>query len=177
MTSTAPVDHPGRQYAVEFTLAQGFAVQSIVKDLVETPVNILWEVTDADGSAFSSDLQTAIQSQFPDQTVTVFPGIVDVCTGLATFSVVIECVRLDEDPVTLLQLKYNAGRDLVINPSFLSTPPTDQFAFMKRQDAVSGVATTDVLCTDVANRGWENNDKSNSFETWGPPGSTHNTLE
>lgn len=176
-TSTAPVDQPGRQYGLSFVLAQGFAVQSIVKDLVESPVNIVWDVNDTDASQFSSNLQAALQSQFPGQTVTVFPGSVDPCTGLATFNIVIQCVRLDQDPTTLLQLKYNAGRDLIINPSFVATPPQSQFAFMKREDATSGVTTADVLCTDTANRGWETNDKSNSFETWGPPGSSQNVFE
>lgn len=176
--STAPVDQPGRMYDTTLTIAQGFAVQGIIRDLVDTPVNILWEVTDPDGTQFATNLQTALQSQFPGQTVTVTPGVVDPCSGgTADFAIHIECLRLDQDPTTLLQLRYNAGRDLIINPAFLANPPTNQFAFMKRQDGVSPVASVDVQCTNIANRGWETNDKANSFETWGPPGSGQNTFE
>lgn len=176
--STAPVDQPGRMYDTTLTIAQGFAVQGIVNDLVDTPVNVLWEVTDPDGTQFAANLQTALQSQFPGQTVTVTPGVVDPCSGgTADFAIHIECLRLDQDPPNLLQLRYNAGRDLIINPAFLASPPTSQFAFMKRQDGASPVATVDVLCTNTANRGWETNDKANSFETWGPPGSGQNTFE
>ncbi|MGW1989582.1 hypothetical protein [Embleya sp. NPDC001921] len=176
--STAPVDQPGRMYDTVLTLAQGFPVQALVKDLVETPLNILWEVTDPDGTAFAADLQTALQSQFPGQTVTVTPGVVDVCAGgTADFAIHVECLRIDQNPPTLLQLKYNSGRDLIINPAYLSTPPQNQFAFLKRQDGVSPVAVADVNCTNIANRGWETNDKSASFETWGPPGSGQNVLE
>lgn len=175
--STAPVDQPGRMYDTVLTLAQGFAVQALVKDLVETPLNILWEVTDPTGAQFASDLQTAIQSQFPGQTVTVTPGAVDPCLGgTAGFAVHIECLRIDQNPPSLLQLKYNSGRDLIINPAFLSTPATGQFAFLKRQDGTSGVSTGSVLCTNVANKGWETNDFRNSFETWGPPGSAVNVA-
>ncbi|MEV3895306.1 hypothetical protein [Streptomyces anulatus] len=180
--STAPVDQPGRMYDATFSLAQGFNVQSIVKDLVDTPVNITWEVTDPDATQFVTDLQTAIQSQFPGQTVTVTPSVVDPCTGLADFAVHIECLRLDQNPTTLLQLKYNSGRDVIINPAFLSTPPiVDNGAaqFLGRQDApATGPAAGGPLvnCTDIANRGWETNDRYGSFEAWGPPGNAYNTL-
>lgn len=175
--STAAVDQPGRMYDTVLTLGQGFAVQSLVKDLVETPLNIVWEVTDPTGVEFASTLQTAVQSQFPGQTVTVTPGAVDPCLGgTADFAVHIECLRIDQNPPTLLQLKYNSGRDLIINPAFLSAPNTGQFAFLKRQDAASGVTSGDVLCTNVAGKGWETNDVRNSFETWGPPGSNTNVA-
>ncbi|MCY0957737.1 hypothetical protein [Streptomyces sp. H27-H5] len=175
--STGQVDQPGRMYDTTLTIAQGFAVQSLINDLVDTPLNIVWEVTDPDGTAFAADLQAALQSQFPGQTVTVTPGAVDPCAGgAADFAVHIECLRLDQDPPNLLQFRYNGGRDLIINPAFLSVPDTGQFAFLKRQDGVSGVATGDVLCTNVANRGWETNDINQSFETWGPPSSTQNVL-
>lgn len=173
--STAPVDQPGRMYDTTLTIAQGFAVQGIVNDLVDTPVNVLWEVTDPDGTQFAANLQTALQSQFPGQTVTVTPGVVDPCSGgTADFAIHIECLRLDQDPPNLLQLRYNGGRDLIINPAFLSTPPLNNIGFLKRQDQASPVATADVLCTNVANRGWETNDINNSFETWGAPGSPFN---
>lgn len=176
--STGQVDQPGRMYDTVLNLGQGFAVQALVKDLVETPLNITWQVTDPDGTQFATDLQTALQSQFPGQTVTVTPGAVDPCNGgTAPFAVHIECLRIDQNPPSLLQFKYNAGRDLIINPAFLANPPTNQFAYMKRQDGASPVASVDVQCTNVANRGWENNDKSNAFETWGPPGSGQNLLE
>lgn len=175
--STAPVDQPGRMYDTVLTLGQGFAVQSLVKDLVETPLNIVWEVTDPTGAAFASTLQTAIASQFAGQTVTVTPGAVDPCTGgTATFAVHIECLRIDQTPPSLLQFKYNSGRDLIVNPAFLSTPNTGQFAFLKRQDGASSVSTGSVLCTNVANKGWQTNDIRNSFETWGPPGSAQNVA-
>ncbi|WP_327385067.1 hypothetical protein [Streptomyces sp. NBC_01207] len=180
--STAPVDQPGRMYDVTFTLAQGFNVQSIVKDLVETPVNITWEVTDPDASAFVTALQTAIQSQFAGQTVTVTPGVVDPCTGLADFAVHIECLRIDQNPPTLLQLKYNAGRDAIVNPAFLSTPPMADNGgaqFLMRQDNPGSTPfgdSGDVNCTDTANRGWETNDRYGSFEVWGPPGNIYNTA-
>lgn len=180
--STAPVDQPGRMYDTVLTMAQGFAVQGLVKDLVDTPLNITWQVTDPDGTQFASDLQTALQSQFPGQTVTVTPGAVDVCAGgTAGFAVHIECLRLDQSPPSLLQFRYNAGRDLVINPGFVTTPPmapTDPLTFVKRADVVGGAGTRDVLCTSVANRGWETNDSNRAFELWGtPPGSPQNVVE
>lgn len=179
--STAPVDQPGRMYDTTLTMAQGFAVQGLVKDLVDTPLNIIWEVTDPDGTQFAADLQTAVQSQFPGQTVTVTPGAVDPCAGgTADFAVHIECLRLDQNPPTLLQFRYNSGRDLVINPAFLTNPPmtpADPLTFVKREDVVGGAGTRDVLCTSVADRGWETNDNNLSFELWGPPGSPQNSLE
>ncbi len=180
-TSTAPVDQPGRMYDATFQLAQGFNVQAIVKDLVETPVNITWQVTDPDATQFVTDLQTAIQSQFAGQTVTVTPSAVDACTGLATFAVHIECLRIDQSPPTLLQLKYNSGKDAIINPAFLSTPgvpDNGQASFLGRQDApATGPAAGGPLvdCTSVTDVGWSTNDRYGSFEGWGLPGNIYNT--
>ncbi|MFF4391444.1 hypothetical protein ACFY0G_32345 [Streptomyces sp. NPDC001552] len=178
--SSGQVEQPGRMFDTTLNLAQGFAVQGLVRDLVDTPLNIIWEVTDPDGTQFAAALQTALQSQFPGQSVTVTPGVIDPCGGTSPFTVHIECLRLDQSPPELLQFRYNAGRDLVQNPSFNTTPPTaptDPLTFVKRADVVGGGGTRDVLCTSVANRGWETNDNNLTFELWGiPPGSPQNVA-
>lgn len=171
-TDSTTEDVPGRQYDLSFDLAQGFAVEALLIDLTEFALNIAWEVTDPDASEFSADLQAAIQSQFPGATVTVTPpAITTTCGAPETFSVHIECLSLDEDPPTLVQLRYNAGRDLIQNPAYNETPPVADcdnfgdpvpgFHLIRRQD---NGGTLD--CTSVANRGWETNDDGETFELW-----------
>lgn len=171
-TSTATVDQPGRMYDLTFPLGIGFGVQGIVKDLVDTPVSIVWQVTDPDAAEFMADLQAAIQSQFAGQTVTVQAAApVDQCNGTAQFAVHIECLRIDQSPPTLLQLRYNDGRDLILNPTFTTNAPVNDLYQSSRADVPppqpfltnGGI----VDCTDVANRGWETNDRNRSFEGWG----------
>ena len=173
-TSTALVDEPGRQYDLSFTLGIGFDVEGIVKDLVETPVAIEWDIADVDATQFMADLTQALQTQFDDATITVTSGAqVDQCDGVGQFNVHIECLRLDEDPPTLLQLKYNAGRDLVLNPSFLSSNPINDIHDTYREDdalpPTGGVLPNAGFldCTNVANRGWTTNDRARKFEGWG----------
>lgn len=171
-TDSTTEDVPGRQYDLSFDLAQGFAVEALLIDLTEFALNIAWEVTDPDASEFSADLQAAIQSQFPGATVTVTPpAITTTCGAPETFSVHIECLSLDEDPPTLVQLRYNAGRNLIQNPAYNETPPVADcdnfgdpvpgFHLIRRQD---NGGTLD--CTSVANRGWETNDDGETFELW-----------
>ena len=176
-SSTATVDQPGRQYDLNLTIGRGFNVTGILKDLSEAPTNIVWAVTD-DGTQFASDLQAAVGSQFPGATTTVTAGAIDQCTGVGTFAIHIECLRLDQAPPTLVQIKYNAGRDLIQNPAFTTAPPSPSGGFPKRADNVSNPigSTTNVDCTAVANRGWETNDNAEAFELWGNPTTPGNTA-
>ncbi|MFF4292093.1 hypothetical protein ACFY0N_00380 [Streptomyces vinaceus] len=178
--STAQVDNPGRQYDLTFEHGLGFAVTGLVKDLAVSPFNVLWQVTDPDGTQFATDLTTVLQSQFPGSTVTVTPAGVDGCAGTGQFTVHIECLRLDQNPPTLLQLQRNNGRDLVQNAAFTTQPPGvaevgTTPGNIRRSDTPSQGSGTfpdsgTVDCTNIADRGWETNDKIGKFEAWGTPG-------
>lgn len=187
--STATVAEPGRMYDLDLMLAQGFGVEELVIDLTAYPLNIVWEVTDPDGSEFAAQLQAAIQSQFPGETVTVTPPpISGTCGSPEAFHVHIECALLSEEPPTLVQLHYDAGRDLIQNPAYLEDPdisldpcPADGWSspgggirLLHRQDnpnpsTFGNPGPGTIRCTSVANRGWETNDPNASggdFEIW-----------
>lgn len=179
-TSSETTDAPGRMYDLTFSLGQGFAVTGIGRDLTFAPTNVLWSVNDADGSEFIEDLTAAVQSQFPGATVNIAPGTDNRCVdGTQEFSIHIECLRLDQDPPSLVQLRYNGGRDLVLNPAFNETPPLDPpvnqgnygFRLLSRQDDPGpfpgNQPANDANCTNIANRGWETNDIGRTFEIWG----------
>lgn len=123
-SSTATTDQPGRQFDVVLPLAQGFAVQSMLIDLVEYPLNVVWDVADGDASDFTANLQAAISTKFPGQTVTVAPliPILGTCGAPESFTIHIECRLVSESP-SLVQFKYNGGQDLVQNPAYNETPP------------------------------------------------------
>lgn len=173
-TTTGPVDHPGRQYDLALPINQGFAVDSLVVDAVTHPAGITWSIFDVDGSQFATDLQSFIQGRMPaGATVTVNnpnAGATEICGAATPMTVHIECIRLDENPPNLIELVYNGGEDLIRNPGYNTTPPTDlsqfQFYYLQRQDAGGTVN-----CTSVANRGWETNDlggnATRDFEIWG----------
>lgn len=177
--SSTTADVPGRMYDLTFTLGAGFAVTGIIRDLVKAPFNVLWDVNDSTGAQFTTDLQATIQSQFPGQTVTVTQVAPAACDGTGQFAVHIECLRLDQTPPTLLQLEYNAGRDLVQNAPFAETPPLSPpvqngnygYHLLARQDDPGPFPgfppSARANCTNVANRGWETNDVGRTFEIWG----------
>lgn len=183
--SSATVDEPGRMYDASLTLSQGFNVQTIIIDLIEYPANIVWSVEDGDGTQFASDLQAALQSRFPGQTVTVTPPVIlNTCGEPQDFQIHIECFTPTAEAPNLVQLRYNGGRDLIQNPAYLETPPgtgsTDGdctfdgitnfggYKLLRRSDAPGGT----LACTSVPNRGWETNDSLQQFEVWcnGPLG-------
>lgn len=172
-TTTGPVEHPGRTYDIELPINPGFAVESLQVDATNYPANITWAVTDADGAQFATALQGFLAGRFPDQTVTVNnPNAgTPVCGQALPMQVHIECARIDGTPPApdLVELIYNGGRDLVVNPAYLTTPPTNlngpQFVYLRRQDA-GGTLN----CTNIANQGWETNDLGDGnrdFEIWG----------
>lgn len=170
-TSTGPVDHPGRQYDITLPINPGFPVETAVIGGVTHPANITWSIFDTDGDDFAAELETFLQGRIGCGTVTVTnpnSGTV-VCGPAIPMQIHIECCRLDEDPPDLVELIYNGGQDLVQNPAYLTTPPTNlqqfQFHYLRRQDQ-GGTLN----CTSVANRGWETNDDGGDgpdFEIWG----------
>lgn len=181
-TATGPVEHPGRIYDIDLPINPGFAVDSLQIDATSYPANLTWAVTDADGAQFAAALQSFLAARFPDQTVTVTnPNAgTPVCGQALPMEVHIECARIDGTVPApdLVELIYNGGRDLVVNPAYLTTPPTDlngpQFVYLRRQDA-GGTLN----CTNVANQGWETNDLGDGtrdFELWGQgPGGLQTT--
>lgn len=182
-TTTGPVDHPGRLYDLTLPINPGFAVDSLQIDATGYPANLTWAVTDPDGEQFRVALQAFLAARFPNETVTVTnPNAGNPVCGLAIpMTIHIECARIDGTAPApdLVELIYNGGRDLVVNPAYLTTPPTNlngpQFVYLQRQDA-GGTLN----CTSVANRGWETNDlgpgNSRDFELWGQgPGGLQTT--
>lgn len=171
-SSTSTVDRPGRVYEAALPIAQGFGIEAILIDLVEYAAPVVWGVNDPTGDQFAADLQAVTQARFPAATVTVTPpGITGTCGAPEIFTVRIECLALDEQPPALVQYRYNAGRDLIQNPGFITTPPTPNSGpnYLRRVDA-GGTLN----CTSVAGRGWETNDVNQMYEYWGyannPPG-------
>lgn len=181
-TTTAPVDHPGRQYDIDLPINPGFAVQSLQVDAVNSAANIVWDVADPDGEQFRQDLTAFIEARVPaSATVTITnPNAGNtICGTAAPMQVHIECVRLDQAPPDLIELIYNGGQDMVINPAYNETPPLSPpvsqgnygFRLLSRQDDPGpfpgNQPANDANCTDVANRGWETNDTGRTFEIWG----------
>jgi hypothetical protein len=180
-TSTGSVDHPGRQYDITLPINPGFAVQSLQVDQVTNAANIVWDVSDPDGEQFRQDLAAFIDARVPAAaTVTITnPNAGQVICGTAQpMQVHIECLRLDQRPPDLIELVYNGGQDLVINPAYNETPPLNPpvsqgdygFHLLGRQDNNTypqNPPANRVNCTDVANRGWETNDVGRTFEIWG----------
>lgn len=171
-TSTGPVNHPGRQYDLTLPINPGFAVDSMVVDDTTHSAGITWTVFDRDGENFRQQLTTFMEGRLPaDAVVTITnPNAGNIVCGTAVpMTIHIECLRLDQNPPDLVELVYNGGQDLVVNPGYLTTPPTDlstvQFAYLRRQDAGGTIN-----CTNIANRGWETNDLGDGnrdFELWG----------
>ena len=171
-TATGPVDHPGRQYDLTLPINPGFAVDSMVVDDTTHAAGVTWTVFDRDGETFRQQLTTFMEGRLPaDAVVTITnPNAGNIVCGTAVpMTIHIECLRIDQDPPDLVELVYNGGQDLVVNPGYLTTPPTDlstvQFAYLRRQDAGGTIN-----CTNVANRGWETNDLGDAnrdFELWG----------
>ncbi|WP_030672462.1 hypothetical protein [Streptomyces sp. NRRL B-1347] len=182
-TTTGPVDHPGRQYDITLPINPGFAVQSLQVDAVSHAAGITWEVDDPDGETFRQNLTTFMEGRVPAAaTVTITnpnAGVPQVCGAAQPMTVHIECIRLDEDPPDLIELVYNGGQDLIQNPAYNEFPPLNPpvsqgnygFHLLSRQDDPGpfpgNPPAGDVLCTSVANRGWETNDVGRTFEIWG----------
>lgn len=177
-TTTGPVEHPGRTYDITLPVNQGFGVDSLVIDAVTHAAGITWSIFDVDGSQFASDLDDFITGRLPaGTTVTVTnpnAGVTELCGPAAPMQIHIECIRLDQTPPNLIELVYNGGEDLVQNPGYNTTPPTDlsqfQFYYLRRADGPAGEFGP-VNCTSAANRGWETNDLGpngqRDFEIWG----------
>lgn len=181
-TATGPVDHPGRQYDLVLPINPGFAVQSLQVDQVTNAANITWEVDDPDGEKFRQNLTTFIEGRVPAAatvTITNPNAGQTICGTAAPMQIHIECIRLDQSPPDLIELIYNGGQDMVINPAYNETPPLNPpvadgnygYHLLARQDdpgpfpgnPPAGRAN----CTNVANRGWETNDVGRTFEIWG----------
>lgn len=177
-TTTGPVEHPGRIYDITLPINQGFGVDSLVIDAVTHAAGINWSIFDVDGSQFASDLDAFITGRLPaGTTVTVTnpnAGVAEICGAALPMQIHIECIRLDQSPPNLIELVYNGGEDLVQNPGYNTTPPTDlsqfPFYYLRRSDGPAG-EFGGVNCTSVANRGWETNDLGpngqRDFEIWG----------
>lgn len=182
-TTTGPVEHPGRQYDITLPINPGFAVQSLQVDAVNNPAGITWEVDDPDGETFRENLTTFIEGRVPAPAVVTITnpnaGVPQVCGAAQPMTVHIECLRLDQDPPDLIELVYNGGQDLIQNPAYNEfpalNPPVSQgnygFHLLSREDDPGpfpgNPPSGDVLCTSVANRGWETNDVGRTFEIWG----------
>jgi hypothetical protein len=181
-TSTGPVDHPGRMYDLEIQVNPGFAVESLQVDAVNSPANIVWDVSDSDGELFRQDLTSFIEGRVPAAAVVTItnPNVGQVICGTAQpMQIHIECLRLDENPPNLIELIYNAGQDLILNPAYNETPPLNPpvsqgnygFHLLSRQDDPGpfpiNQPSNDADCTNIANRGWETNDIGRTFEIWG----------
>lgn len=180
-TSTGPVEHPGRQYDITLPINPGFAVQSLQVDSTTHAANITWEVDDPDGERFRQALTTFIDGRMPaPATVTITnPNAGQtICGTAAPMQIHIECLRLDQSPPDLVELIYNGGQDMVINPAYNETPPLNPpvaegnygFHLLGRQDNETypvNQPSNRANCTNVANRGWETNDVGRTFEIWG----------
>lgn len=170
-TATGPVAHPGRRYTAELPINPGFALDSLTIDGTTYPANIQWLVTDPDGAQFATQLANFIGARFPTAVVSVAnPNAgTPVCGVAQPMQVDISCIRIDAPAPQIVSFQYNGGRDAIINPAYLTTPPTDlsvgQFHYLRRQDA-GGTLN----CTNTPNRGWETNDLGDAnrdFEIWG----------
>lgn len=181
-TSTAPVDHPGRTYDLTLPINPGFAVQSLQVDAVTHAANIVWDVADPDGEQFRQDLTAFIDTRIPSDAVVTITNPnagLTICGTAAAMQIHIECLRLDQSPPNLIELVYNAGRDMVINPAYNETPPLNPpvsqgnygFHLLAREDDPGpfpgNPPAERANCTNVANRGWETNDIGRTFEIWG----------
>lgn len=180
-TSTGPVEHPGRQYDLTLPINPGFEVQSLQVDAVTHAAGITWDVSDPDGETFRTDLTAFLEGRLPAAaTVTITnPNAGQVlCGPAAPMQIHIECLRLDQAPPNLVELIYNAGEDLIINPAYNETPPLSPpvaqgnygFHLLGRQDNNTypqNQPANRVNCTSTANRGWETNDVGRTFEIWG----------
>lgn len=181
-TSTSPVDHPGRQYDLTLPINPGFAVQSLQVDQVTNAANIVWDVADPDGEQFRQDLTAFIDARIPSSAVVTItnPNAGNtICGTAAPMQIHIECLRLDQNPPNLIELVYNGGQDMVINPAYNETPPLSPpvsqgnygYHLLARQDDPGpfpgNPPANRANCTNVANRGWETNDTGRTFEIWG----------
>lgn len=181
-SSTGPVEHPGRQYDITLPVNPGFAVQSLQVDAVNSPANIVWDVADPDGEAFRQELTTFMEGRLPAPAVVTITNPNaggTICGTAAPFQIHIECLRLDENPPNLVELVYNGGQDLILNPAYNENPPLNPpvaqgnygYHLLARQDDPGPFPGNPpagrVLCTNTANRGWETNDSGRTFEIWG----------
>lgn len=181
-SSTGPVEHQGRAYDLTLPINPGFAVQSLQVGATSQSAGITWAVDDPDGSAFADDLKAFIESRMAGTTVTVTnpnAGTPQVCGAALPMQIHIECLRLDQDPPSLVELVYNGGQDLIQDPAYNENPPLNPpvsqgnygFHLLARQDDPGpfpgNPPSGRVLCTTVANRGWETNDVGRTFEIWG----------
>ena len=180
-TSTGPVEHQGRMFDAVIPLNPGFALDSITVDAVTTPQNLVWDVSDSTGQAFADDLEAALALLFPGaEDITVTPPGSQDCAGASNpFVVHVGCLRLDQDPPDTLRFNYDGGEDLVRNPAYNETPqlspPVSEgnygFRLLAREDDPGPFPGNQPAeradCTNIANRGWETNDFSRTFEIWG----------
>jgi hypothetical protein len=182
-TTTGPVEHPGRLYDLTLPINPGFAVQSLQVDATNHAAGITWEVDDPDGEAFRQALTTFMEGRLPAAAVVTITnpnaGVPQVCGAAAPMLIHIECLRLDQNPPDLIELVYNGGQDLIQNPAYNEfpalNPPVSQgnygFRLLSREDDPGpfpgNPPANDVLCTTIANRGWETNDIGRTFEIWG----------
>ena len=181
-TSTAPVEHPGRQYDITLPINPGFAVQSMQVDAVTNAANIVWEVDDPDGETFRQNLTTFMEGRLPAPAVVTITNPnagQTICGTAAPMQIHIECLRLDQSPPDLVELIYNGGQDMILNPAYNETPPLNPpvsqgnygYHLLARQDDPGpfpgNPPANRVNCTNVANRGWETNDIGRTFEIWG----------
>lgn len=181
-SETGPVQYPGRTYDLTLPINPGFAVQSMQVDQTTNPANIVWDVSDPDGERFRQSLTTFMEGRLPAAAIVTItnPNAGNVVCGTATaMTIHIECLRLDQNPPNLIELVYNAGEDLVINPAYNESPPLNPpvsqgnygFHLLAREDDPGPFPGNPpagrAVCTSVANRGWETNDVGRTFEIWG----------
>ena len=167
-STTGPVEHPGRQYDLTLPINQGFAVEQLLVDSTTHNAGITWSVLDSDGAAFAEELRVFLEGRLPAAAVVTITNPnagEEICGDAEPFQIHIECLRLDEAPPNLIELIYNAGSDKILNAAYR---PLNSFTSTARRQDNGG----NILCTSVANRGWETNDQLQSFEFWGPANAT-----
>lgn len=182
-STTGPVNHPGRLYDITLPINPGFQVDSLQVDQITSPANIVWNVSDPDGERFRQDLTTFMEGRLPPAaTVTITnpnAGFGQVCGAALPMQIHIECLRLDQNPPNLVELLFDAGQDMILNPAYNESPALSPpvaegdygYHLLSRQDDPGpfpgNQPANDALCTSTTGRGWETNDIGRTFEIWG----------
>lgn len=160
-----PTEFPGRRFDGTFQLARGYPITGFNVAGTPSAANIVWQLADQNAANFVVAAQAAIQAVLPAGSVVavVAPATVaNICTAMHTFRVVVNCT--ENMPVSLAVIT-DGGQDLLMNGGFRLDSHNNEFQFPRRQDDPAQ-ATSRVLCTNTANRGWETADPNRQFELW-----------
>lgn len=155
---------PGHRFSGTVVLGRGFSITSFTVAGIMFGANVLWHIDDVSAAQFTADLDAALTAVLPagaDVTVTAPATVADPCVNNGhVFTVAVACI---EDPTAPLSVAVvgDAGGNLLLNPGFDQAAGHENDEFPQRQQ-IGGF----LLCTNVANRGWETNDVQQQFETW-----------